>query len=100
MTNREHWRTEKRRDVSGYGKQITSKVAAYEKTWLSRCYSDLPDSVPDELMRQGLAPSWRAVAMAILLNRYSLLGIYPSGEIFFDKPKAESDQLDLPFVKK
>lgn len=51
-------------------------------------------------MRQGLAPSWRAVAMAILLNRYSLLGIYPSGEIFFDKPKAESDQLDLPFVKK
>jgi hypothetical protein len=96
MTSREHWRTEKRRDVSGYGKAITSKVEAYEQTWLNRCYSDLPDSVPDELMREGLAPSWRAVAMAILLNRYSLLGIYPSGAIFFDKPPSDNAQLELP----
>ena len=98
MTGREHWRTEKRRDVSGYGRQITSKVAAYEQTWRNRCYcDDLPDQVPDELMRAGLAPSWKAVAMAILLNRFCLLGIYPASDIFFDKPQDDDRQLALPF---
>lgn len=96
MTGREHWRTEKRRDVSGYGKTITSKIHVYEKTWRNRCYFDgIPDELPDELMRSGLAPSWKAIAMAILLNRYSLLGMYPSGDIFFNKPTDLVDQTQL-----
>jgi predicted phosphoadenosine phosphosulfate sulfurtransferase len=36
---------------------------------------DIPDEVPNELMRLGLAPSYRAIAVAILqndLNFYSL----------------------------
>ena len=97
MTGKEHWRIEKRRDVSGYGREVTSKVAAYEQTWRSRCYiDDLPDEVPNELMRAGLAPSWKAVAVSILLNRYCLLGIYPTGGLFFDKPKRDDAQLVLP----
>jgi hypothetical protein len=96
MIGREHWRTEKRRDVSGYGKGITSKIEAYIATWQSRCYSDdLPDAIPDELMREGLAPCWRAIAMAILLNRFSLLGIYPKASIFFKKPVDESESKGL-----
>ena len=72
-----HWRTEKLRDISPNGNAISQKVEDYIKTWESRCYSnDIPDEVPTEVTKQGLAPSYKAVAMAILLNRYSLLGIY------------------------
>lgn len=95
MTGKEHWRIEKRRDISGCGKLITSKVNAYIKTWRNRCYSDdIPDQVPDQLMLAGLAPSYKAIAMAILLNRWQLLGIYPEGTLFFENP-AQSNQLRL-----
>jgi len=95
MIGKEHWRIEKRRDVSEYGKGLTSKVEAYLKTWRNRCYADkIPDTIPDELMREGLAPCWRAIAMSILLNRTSLLGIYPKATVFFPA-KEPSKQLDL-----
>ena len=92
MSGKEHWRTEKRRDISGYGKSASSKVAAYMRAWEDRCYSEgIPDCVPDEIARIGLAPSYKAIAMAILLNRYSLLGIVPQSTIWFDKPEVRPE---------
>ena len=84
MNGREHWRTEKLRDISEYGKSVTSKINAYISTWCSRCYFDgIPDEVPASITKAGLAPCYKAIAMAILLNRYQYIGIYPSG-VFLD----------------
>lgn len=44
-------------------------IQVYISKWSSRGYpEDIPDSVPDELMRLNLAPSYKAIAMAILKN--------------------------------
>lgn len=41
----------------------------YVRTWKKRGYPDgIPDEVPDPLMKLGLAPSWKAIAVAILKN--------------------------------
>lgn len=41
--------------------------------WVDRCYcSDIPDEVPAKLMAQNRAPSYKAVAMAILKNDHKL----------------------------
>lgn len=44
-------------------------IERYVKTWQERGYEqDIPDDVPTSLMRLGLAPSYKAVALAILQN--------------------------------
>ena len=43
--------------------------------WRSRDYSEIPDSVPDPLMRANLAPSYKAVALAILQNDMGLFSL-------------------------
>ena len=53
------------------------RVDEYIANWMQCGYSDgIPDEVPDELMRLGLAPSWRAIAIAILKNdmQFTTLG--------------------------
>jgi predicted phosphoadenosine phosphosulfate sulfurtransferase len=39
------------------------------KTWRQRCYSaGIPDEVPQKVAASRRAPSWRAVAIALLQN--------------------------------
>ena len=39
------------------------------RTWKARCYShEIPDEVPAKVAASGRAPSWRAVAIALLQN--------------------------------
>jgi predicted phosphoadenosine phosphosulfate sulfurtransferase len=45
------------------------RIDQYIRTWNSCGYpDDIPDEVPDALMRLGLAPSYKAIAIAILQN--------------------------------
>lgn len=50
------------------------KVNQYLDQWSQRGYSiDIPDEVPSELMRLNLAPSYKAIACAILKNDLQFL---------------------------
>jgi predicted phosphoadenosine phosphosulfate sulfurtransferase len=45
------------------------KIEQYLNTWKSQGYSEgIPDEVPSELARLRLAPSYKAIATAILSN--------------------------------
>jgi predicted phosphoadenosine phosphosulfate sulfurtransferase len=50
---------------------------------------DIPDEVPNELMRLGLAPSYRAIALAILQNdlRFYSLGFSPTASPWYSALK-------------
>ena len=64
-----YWQTKKLEGQYGNGKTLTEKVSAYEKTWESRCYSGgIPDEVPYKVMMSNRAPSYKAIAIAILKN--------------------------------
>lgn len=53
-----------------------NRAEEYVAIWSERGYpSDIPDEVPDELMRLGLAPSYKAIACAILKNDIALLSL-------------------------
>lgn len=55
---------------------LRPRIAHYMETWKRRGYSDgIPDEVPPELMRMRLAPSHKAVAMAILENDHALTSL-------------------------
>lgn len=53
---------------------MTRKAAmAYIKKWKNRGYrKDIPDQSPQVLERRGLAPSYRAICLAILSNDIEL----------------------------
>lgn len=52
---------------------MQSKITEYVKKWKRRGYSDdLPDEVPTALTQMGLAPSWKAIAIAVLKNDHSM----------------------------
>jgi len=56
------------------------KAAVYVSTWRKRGYpDDIPDEVPDELSALCLAPSYKALAIALLKNDHSMqsLGFTP-----------------------
>jgi|GEM_PF-1416502 len=49
------------------------KITEYVEKWMGRGYSDdIPDEVPTALTQMGLAPSWKAIAIAILKNDHSM----------------------------
>lgn len=59
---------------------MARKIRHYLRTWSQRGYpDDIPDEVPPELMHRNLAPSYRAIAVAILRNDVSChsLGFTP-----------------------
>ena len=63
------WRTAKQSEPFTPGRCATERVSEYVKTWQGRCYSDgIPDEVPAKVAASGRAPSWRAVAIALLQN--------------------------------
>ena len=66
---------------------------------MDRAYSNgVPDSVPDKLSRTGRAPSYKAIAMAILkndLNFYSL-GFPEKETRYFRELKDAKRRADSP----
>ena len=59
---------------------MESKIQQYNDVWKHRGYpDDIPDEVPDKLMKLCLAPSYKSICIAILSNDHSLksLGFTP-----------------------
>ena len=67
-----YWRTSKQIDTLKNGNTITASVTKYLEVWKGRCYEDVPEEVPDKITKANRAPSYKAVAMAILKNDHSL----------------------------
>lgn len=69
---------------------MRQKIEAYIAKWKLRGYpEDIPDEVPEVLMRLNLAPSYKAICLAILKNDISLksLGFSPKKSIWYGKLK-------------
>lgn len=47
----------------------------YLAIWQSRCYSEIPDEIPEKLARSNRAPSYKSIAIAILKNDSTLKSI-------------------------
>lgn len=73
-------------------------VNQYINAWLGRGYaSDIPDEVPQVLMKQGLAPSYKAICQAILKNDMNMesLGFTPKPSAWYSAiKKVEIEQRD------
>ena len=66
------WQTMKQTELLSNGKTLTEKINKYIKTWKDRCYSDgIPDEVPEKLSKTLRAPSYKAIAIAILKNDHT-----------------------------
>jgi predicted phosphoadenosine phosphosulfate sulfurtransferase len=53
---------------------MIGKIEDYINKWKEQGYPiDIPDEVPNELMKNNLAPSYKAIAIAILKNDHGLL---------------------------
>lgn len=53
-----------------------SKIGQYIKRWKKQGYpEDIPDEVPDVLMQELLAPSYKAIALTILKNDLQCLNL-------------------------
>lgn len=56
---------------------ITKKrVSKYLTEWKEKGYpNDIPDEVPDQIMKYRLAPSYKAIALCLLKNDMYLTGL-------------------------
>lgn len=67
-----------------------TRIDKYILSWTTRGYpGDIPDEVPKELMQLGLAPSYKAVAVALLQNDLNMLslGFAPKRSAWYDAIK-------------
>lgn len=64
---------------------MKQRIYKYINTWTSRCYKEIPEEVPIEIMRRNLAPSYKSICLAILQNDHSLhtLGFTPRESIYY-----------------
>lgn len=98
-----YWQTMKHGSPFKHGKTLTQRVKEYETVWMTRCYSDgLPDDVPNNIQKSGRAPSYKAIAIAILKNDMQLksLGFAPveselCRQLRHTNKKNESPQTEL-----
>ncbi len=69
---------------------MENKIQQYIKKWIRQGYpAGIPDEVPGELMRNNLAPSYKAIATAILKNDHNLIGLGFNGKksVWYDALK-------------
>jgi predicted phosphoadenosine phosphosulfate sulfurtransferase len=60
--------------------QTATKIGQYIRKWKAQGYpDDIPDEVPQVLANQNLAPSYKAICIALLRNDHNLesLGFSP-----------------------
>ena len=65
---------------------MVKKILRYIEDWKLKGYpKGIPDQVPNTLMRLNLAPSYKAIALAILKNDISLksLGFTPTTSKYY-----------------
>lgn len=65
---------------------MKKRIETYIKTWESRCYTNgIPDEVPSEIAKRNFAPSYKAIAIAILSNDHALqsLGFTPKKSVYY-----------------
>lgn len=97
------WRMKRQGEQLYPGNAITENITKYITTWKNRCYSDdIPDEVPTKLANSMRAPSYRAIAMAILKNDNNLYSLGFSQRendlvrcIIEVNRKVEDDQLEM-----
>ena len=68
-------------------RSLHGRIASYVKTWQALGYPEgIPDEVPDALMNECLAPSYKAICIALLKNDHSLttLGFAAPRSIYYD----------------
>lgn len=64
--------------MSGQKTGTTAAALAYITKWKQRGYErDIPQECPRELSSRGIAPSYKAICLAILCNDLSLSSISP-----------------------
>lgn len=66
------------------------KIAEYVGKWKRQGYpEDIPDEIPAELMHDNLAPSYKAIALALLRNEHGLesLGFTPPTSLWYSALK-------------
>lgn len=52
------------------------RIQQYIERWIKQGYPDgIPDEVPDQLMQLQLAPSYKAIALAILKHDHACLSL-------------------------
>ena len=69
---------------------MRERIDQYVKRWKGRGYSDdIPDEVPAALMSEDLAPSYKAIAIAILKNDHHMiaLGFSAPHSMWYDELK-------------
>jgi predicted phosphoadenosine phosphosulfate sulfurtransferase len=68
---------------------MKQKINRYIKIWKGRDYDEIPDEVPRNLERLCKAPSYRAIAIAILSNDHSMqsLGFTPKKSEYYNALK-------------
>lgn len=76
------------------------KIKQYILHWQRQGYSDgIPDEVPDELMRERLAPSYKAIACAIMQCDHGLQSLgfsIPSSPWYDVLKKIEISRRPIP----
>lgn len=62
---------------SSSGKSVIEKrIDQYIATWLdNKGYQEIPDEVPSQLMEENLAPSYKAICLAILKNDHHCISL-------------------------
>lgn len=93
--SRGNWQTLKQHEQLKPGNSITEKVERYIQTWENRCYSELPDEVPALLAATLRAPSYKAIAMAILRNNPNELGFSIHSSLAEALERQHDNQRDL-----
>ena len=72
------------------GQSLSGKINIYKNLWKNRCYENgIPDEVQAKVMKSKRAPSYKAIALAILKNDHSLqtLGVTPIKSRWYDELK-------------
>jgi predicted phosphoadenosine phosphosulfate sulfurtransferase len=71
-----YWQTKRQSEQFSNGSTITRRVTDYIATWEKRCYFDgIPDFVPIGVMKSNRAPSYKAIALAILRNDHNMYSL-------------------------
>ena len=75
------------------------RVQGYLSTWKGRCYSDdIPEEVPAKVAASGRAPSYKALAIAILKGDMQLLslGFEPVTSKYYEQLRQEKRERENP----
>jgi predicted phosphoadenosine phosphosulfate sulfurtransferase len=71
-----YWQTKRQSEQYSTGNTVTKRAMDYIQTWEVRCYVEgIPDELQDGVMKSCRAPSYKAIALAILRNDHNLYAL-------------------------